>query len=1093
MKIKVIGASAGTGKTYRLIEALAQRLTGTPKVEPESVIAVTFTNAAADELRARVRNKLFEKKMLNEARRMEGALIGTVHAVCHALLQRFAFEAGLPPELVVLPEEQAKALFSRSMARVLTPDRMDPLTPAMERLQLTDPADDTMALARLARQNGIPGDALAAMGRASADRYLSLFSTPAEGATAETMDKELLKTIAAVMPKLEAAQQAAPVIKTQTFLDHMARVRDRLKSGALTWADRGRLVGGAAQKHEAIARPLVECAQGQLAHPQLHQDIRACTEAVFDLAARSLETYQQWKRERGLLDFTDLEALALDLVSRPAVERALKGEFSLLLVDEFQDTSPLQLALFARLGRLVDEMIWVGDKKQSIFAFRDADPALMDAAYAEAVKGRPPERLRESRRSRKPLVDFTSAVFARAFHSQGYAREDVEITAYRKKDPPGMALALECWIIPKVPKGEGANLQERCITEGVQALLGPAGVRIEDPVTGEVRKAEPGDIAVLRRSNAGCGAQARFFEESGIQAALPQTGLTDTPEAVFLRAALEVALDRRASLPAFLVLHLMEPGAAVARLQARIDEVRARPTTERRPEPWQGHPVLEALRALQDRSRVLSPAMMVDAVIEASGLRSLCLRWDYSARRLANVEQLRAHARQYEASGDLTGEGVSPAGFLAYLDGLEEGGDQALWASREAVTVSTYHKAKGREWPIVILGDLDPRTEHYHYSLAPRAWMGPGGFSFDQPLEGRTLRFCPWPYADVRKNAPLWDRLKASADEQEAEQRDREEQMRLLYVGFTRARDYLVLPCKASNPQPKRLQLLFPGLTLPVERGAGEHDFDIAGLSPAPKAKGTRKGRGSGKEKAEEKASAASGPPIRGRFTVRQLTGNPAPDPRTPGSPRWFARPAGTPPQHAPKFLNASELPSSSAPASPPSGVLAVVSLGARLPFGGRFTKDEPAFGDAVHGFMAADRPEMGKADRLALAQRLLDAYDAAKFLQPEALVEAANRLYAWAQKQYPDATLHRELPIQLRRGEQVVAGTADLVLEKADGFLLLDHKGFPGDEAQCKSKALTFIGQLDAYAEALKKALHKPCLGRFIHFPVQGLLVELS
>jgi ATP-dependent exoDNAse (exonuclease V) beta subunit len=243
------------------------------------------------------------------------------------------------------------------------------------------------------------------------------------------------------------------------------------------------------------------------------------------------------------------------------------------------------------------------------------------------------------------------------------------------------------------------------------------------------------------------------------------------------------------------------------------------------------------------------------------------------------------------------------------------------------------------------------------------------------------------------------------------------------------------------------------------------------------------------------------------------LDGTIAPNVGSASDQRWFAPPAGGPPVREPKFLNASELPASSVPASPPPIVPAVVSLGPRLPFGGKFTKDEPAFGDAVHGFMAADRPEMGKADRLALAKRLLEVYGATQFLPPEALVDAANRLYAWAQKQYPDATLHRELPIQLKIrglaqaersgdvpvpgfpvfGEQIIAGTADLVLEKADGFILLDHKGFPGDEAQCKAKALTFIGQLDAYAEALHKALGKPCLGRYIHFPVQGLLVELK
>jgi hypothetical protein len=147
--------------------------------------------------------------------------------------------------------------------------------------------------------------------------------------------------------------------------------------------------------------------------------------------------------------------------------------------------------------------------------------------------------------------------------------------------------------------------------------------------------------------------------------------------------------------------------------------------------------------------------------------------------------------------------------------------------------------------------------------------------------------------------------------------------------------------------------------------------------------------------------------------------------------------------------------------------------------------------GHAVHGFLAADRPGLTDAERRALAAQLLAAYHVPGCLEPADIVAAGTRCWAWCAARYPDARLHREWPIARRTPEgTVIAGTADLVLSTRASFVLVDHKSFPG--AGAAARALTYAGQLDAYARGIAAATGLAHAGSWIHFPVLGQLVEV-
>ena len=149
---------------------------------------------------------------------------------------------------------------------------------------------------------------------------------------------------------------------------------------------------------------------------RFNQDLRGYTQGLFEIAADTLERFQAAKRERGLIDFNDMEQLMLQALDEDAVRSRLAGEIQLLLVDEFQDTNPMQLALFLKFAALADNAIFVGDVKQAIYEFRGCDPTLVfDTLDGLAAGDAQKHTLKSSWRSRPALVSYVNELFASAF------------------------------------------------------------------------------------------------------------------------------------------------------------------------------------------------------------------------------------------------------------------------------------------------------------------------------------------------------------------------------------------------------------------------------------------------------------------------------------------------------------------------------------------------------------------------------------------------------------------------------------------------------------------------------------------------------
>jgi ATP-dependent exoDNAse (exonuclease V) beta subunit len=1059
MNMKIISASAGSGKTYRLIEVLCEKLQRS-EAHPAEVIAVTFTRNAAAELKTRVRQKLLDSAGTMEASRIEMALIGTIDSVCERLLRRFAFEAGISPDFEVLPEEYATQLFEEALAGPAVSNRQEQLWRTIERFGMEGSGqydarsfrDDIKSIAEYARSNAMRPDQLARMAEESIASYPVCLSTAAvsnlEDFQAEQR-RQFNDLVIALEPKLDTT-----VKYQKEYLENLRACQGNFNQNVWTWLNYVAMENNfsqpkPSQKWSQITSAIREFGQTFLQHPQFHQDVRELIRGAFDLAGLALTLYDERKRANRLIDFIDMEVKVLDLLGNEFVAKVLAEEYRLLLVDEFQDTSPVQLALYQRLGEIIGNVVWVGDKKQAIYGFRHSDPELMHAAYEAVAVAAQTEYLAQSWRSRPHLVALTSKLFGDLFVRRlNYAPQEVELTPVRPEES-ALGPALEFWGVEL--KGN-ANISADHIAAGVALLLQPTSqTLVFDKETKSLRPVNPGDIAILHRSNDRCDATAKALESLGISATVERTGLIWTVEGVYLLAGLEYTIQPDAALARINILNIRGDldvaEAIVQRLQQRDHDIR--------PE----YPIFQRLASILREKAWLSPAELLDRIIAATEVRVLCVQWGCHRTRQANIEALRNYARAYEELCRLQHQVASASGLLAYFLSLPQGGMQSMVNTAQAVNVMTYHRAKGLEWPIVVLGDLESSRESA--IVCNRAWVeGPGrGFDAAKPLAGRTIRYWRAPIGKIRNSEiTIIRQFQASAAEQAARQKEMQEEQSLMYVGFTRARDRLVIPFKwnKQNNQLKKLADLGLDFPVPNSRQSGEFEWRGHGLViPA---------------------------------RLRTLGTSEAAGASVTAPPRWLAN-SGRAGEDAPFVLAPSQL-----PPNPLTVVRGSVQIGPDYPCNLRSETDLQALGLALHGFLATD---LGRSRPLAVrqtsAQNFLARHQMQDHLAIGTMLEIADRFMAYLQQAVLSGDIHCELPLLSWKDGQCTSGVADLVIETADAFWIFDHKSFCGANFDYHTKALEFAGQLQAYADILRQALGKPCRQLAIHFALAGRVVFLQ
>jgi ATP-dependent exoDNAse (exonuclease V) beta subunit len=1050
--ITFISAGAGSGKTYRLASDLEKILTAENGAKPSGVIGTTFTKLAAGELRERVRQRLNERGFTQIANQMSQAMLGTVNSVCGQLLTRFAFEAGLSPNLKVIEEFEAKHLFSLAVEQVLTVQTVQEMNALAYRLGQIDQRTGQLTwksaikdIANTARANNQTVEQIKKSGAASADSLLAFFPEAAKN----DLDTKLFKAVEAAITFIKNSEDSTK--GTKGYLDLLQGFVAPIKQHNLVWSNWVKLSKESATKKSQDASDAVQHVAADFEkHPRLHADIRQYCEQIFNIAASALAQFQDYKKSRGLIDFTDQEHLLYKALGHPAVEEVLLDELDLLMVDEFQDTSPMQLALFLRLAKLAKQVIWVGDVKQAIYGFRGSDPELMQAILKHLeTNGGKTEVLETSWRSRPELVNYVNEVFVSAF-ANTLQKERVTL-----EPRPGIKkltqTAVEHWQLV----GSDKTKRALALAKGLQEFIA-SDYQLKDKDSGQLRTAHYGDVAVLCRTHENLAEIADALSDFNIPISRSQTGLLNTPEAALVLAAMRYLVDPSDSLATAEIICLTQGEAPESWLQSRLDYIASDVKQGR----WGDDiPLLNTLAEQRVRVQYLTPSDVMSQAIHSADIRRVILNWQTDAerakQRLLNIEQLLDFAESYENLCGNESRVATVTGLLLWLNQLAEDGEdsQSANAQNKAVQLLTHHGAKGLEWPVVITLDLEANIKSNLWGLSVKA--DNNSLDITQPLKGRSLQYWLWPFGKQANGITVKEQVEQSEHGKTEKYRAQEEAKRLLYVSLTRPRDCLIVPLKDIKGE--WFNCLAADWMLPNN----QEDKEL--LLPVSKVK----------------------IPVMFKTLLQEEAPEIIPTQYQGQGPHWFEN--ITPIQ--------TRLPAKLAPSSVPAlenaSISKTIILGDRINLQG--TPEMAHLGEAIHALIAThiiNNPVESKI----LAEQVLTSYAVKDHISIEDALTCVTRFKHFIEHELEAISIKVEYPIeyQLPNG-QTASGWIDALVETEQGYIIIDHKSNPQSRTNQHEVALKYSGQLALYKAAVEAATDKPVVGCWIHFAVTGGVLRIN
>ena len=828
----LLEAGAGTGKTGVMVERYC-KLVCDSGLSPDAVLAFTFTDKAAAELRQRIRAELARRAERGSERAatvlagIGGAWVTTIHGFCNRVLAAHPVSAGVDPGFRVLdaPEtaRAAREAFDDALVEFLKAPGTGQGDPAREE---TLAAYDVEGLRGMIagihaelRSRGVWDPALPEPPRPDPEAAIER----AAAAARECLEE--LKEGDAKREPLERALAVLTASDPAPGLDDLRRLATSSKAKAI--APYKEAIGA------AIAR-VAEADEGAGAYRHLAELLQLFS-ARFEAA----------KERRGGIDFEDLQILAARLMERAEIGEHYRSRFRQILVDEFQDTNRLQLRLIEALRGPKTELVVVGDELQSIYGFRHADLEVFRRRREEIDRRADAELMRLSGNFRShPEVVGAVNLFGEALLGEAYTPLRVGVAG---EEPPATAEpAVELLLTARDGwDEEGIDLEPAI--DGATPLNCLAEARF---VAARLRELADegvprGEMVVLLRAFTHLDAYEDSLERAGLRPyVVGGRGYWSQQQVADVCALLAVVanpLDDHALFGALAspacgvapdTLWLLRAAAGKRRHVWPAVEVAAgagdSELTE--PERLQGVPdgELELLRtfvgriaSLRERASRLALTALIKTAVTETGYDLAVLSRPAGEARFANVRKLVRLATEFESR-----EGRDLRGFLDFLAARAESGVEAQAATaaegHEGVRIMTVHNAKGLEFGVVAVPDL--ARSLLAGGRAPLLTVG----REEQPRVGMQLR---------RLGAPSINLFDHDALCEEAKERDAEEALRLFHVAATRAKRRLILsgvvkpePSKRPKPSTPVVERLVDALGVPRDA-----DSTVPVAPPAPR------------------------------------------------------------------------------------------------------------------------------------------------------------------------------------------------------------------------------------------------------------------
>jgi len=1101
----VVTAGAGTGKTTLLVDRLAHLILRDPDpLKITEIVALTFTNKAADEMKLRLRERLqtflaveldrqpdsdaqrkafraveelvalyqlskdeIDQRIREALRNLERSDIGTIHSFAANLLRLYPIEAGVDPqfreddgtEFDRLFDEQWDGWLDQELA--LASPRADEWRKVLARCQL----DQIKALARSLAAETVDLKQGLANGMAAPLRdWLGKLAAQADALDARhpenRTNEQLVRAARAVIYGFEKAGRRS---------EDLAEHHDTLAKKSVS-----RSLKGWSAEDIAAAQELVRAAKG----------LSGVDGEFIALLWRLLAPYAAGFRERFLRDghvsFDGLLVRARNLVRDHKLVRAeLKRRYRTILIDEFQDTDPIQYEILLYLAEQPNQSVsdWrkvklepgklfvVGDPKQSIYAFRRADiEAYLEVVEKIVLAQEGVEcRLITNFRSDGAILDVVNGAFEKLIQAQaGLQPPYIAIEpAPGRASLAGPLAKLSVRKIIAPGDQTGAETARRIEGESLarwlkESVLGKAQIL---NAHGESVYAQPKDVAILMRKLTDIHDYLEPFRRQDIRYVVEGErhfyAAKEIIDAVNLLRAVENPHDRLA-----LVGVLRSPLGGLTDLQ--IYQLHRQNRLDYRDSaklatgdfPATLAQLYQALTQLNVETRTLAIGAAVDKVFFTLPVELLAACQFHGEQAVANLAKLRRQAEQLGRDGLTTFKAAIRQLEQRVLDVKDEGESVLAEENLDAVRIMSIHKAKGLEFPIVILAGCQTGIEGRHNAEAESI------FDWSTGLTGTRI-------GQTADLAGLYIAEKNRL-------RNAEEQKRLLYVAMTRAREHLIISCAPANRRSGGSFQSMLDSTL---------NDSIWGTETS-----TRVTLGKGMidiEVVHQNLSAPSHAPAKAKRSKKKPNWKPYVD-------KWarrteiFEKAQETTPFLTPTLLKRQQEASTEAgdklslQPPPKTPALVVGDLTHRFLQTWQFGGDTANNREQLRVFIDGALPAEFTSDRAAIETELHEILN--NFFTSKAYAEIAGA-----------KILGREVPLLMPWQNQIMEGVIDLIFEKNGLLYLADYKTDRIKRNELREGAERYRQQAEIYIEAARKSLGRPVAAFKLIFLRLGEAVEIG
>lgn len=790
-RVTYISAGAGSGKTYKLTHLLAEHIAN-GNVEPEKVILTTYTKKAASEFREKAKSVLYEEGRKNPtlyeaAARLEQASIGTVHAVANSFVQKYWYYLGLSPQQKVIAEEDVNFYISQSLAELPTENEIKFMNKFRNQFSIEKQRDPGNPGMGSYPDYGFWKDLLVSVIKKSEtfgvkdltesrNKSLALIKSLYPGDMSMPTADEIIIAIKEVLDAIPGANKIKEENRKE-LANNISKFLSVPHELSFLWIKGFKDALSSAVSKASIAKNAKKAVElNELLNIWRCPEVRSLNErfvnTIFDMAERWKEGYEQYKSQNHLLDYDDMERYMLKLLKRDDVKDDIRSSYEYLFVDEFQDSSPIQVQIFDELSKLMKKSYWVGDYKQAIYGFRGTDTELVKAVVDTISKGQNGNHLDDPLdtcwRSEPAITNMVNHVFIPVFEKDGLAEKMVELKPKTKKpDDPDINEPLRLWNLD-FDKNESVYQE---IARRI-AIMVNKGIR-------------PSDIAVLNNNNSSLNSLAAELRKYNLPVHRSDGSVTEEKEKQLLFALLSLLVNKSNSMAMLQIHYLTTPDSSLGKL---IDQKLADNDF------LSNHPLVQKLNTLRDRFNQQSVSSLVESIIIEMDLYGESRHWDTTTRGFNILRTCIEIARKYEDHCLQLGLPATISGYMSYVDTTEikTEGDS------DGVCLYTIHGSKGLEWKYVILTSLN---NDFNYKFYKNNFFGVQTRHENKPTADNlyvpmAITLLPWifgaahnPPAEILASIQGKDKK----NETELTSSVRSEAKRKLYVGMTRASEHLIM------------------------------------------------------------------------------------------------------------------------------------------------------------------------------------------------------------------------------------------------------------------------------------------------------------